>query len=520
MQIISQSLNILNQLNNNIFIFKNYLELLNTINGSSDIFNEFFNNNPDFSSELELLNSSLESINTIIKPISDQLKKQEIYKNINISTSQPYAQYQVDSEPRFDAKENESLNTKSYHELIEEHIQNTGKTISPIKRSEPFDMQVQCSCCGAPKEYIYKNNNKNQFFCKVCKSTFSIKSTYSNEIRCLCPHCRKKLFVHHERKDYDVLVCGNNNCPYYRDKQLKFENGEAEEFKTNTGHYKLRYTYRLFNIDFNKLQNETNFLPNSTIDLKNIRHSQYVLGLVLTYYVNYGLSSRKVSNIMYDIHQIKISHQTIRNYCNAAAPILEKLLNNYKYELSPNIVGDETYIKVKGKTNYVFFFSDAVTKIITSNRIFENRTALNAIKSIYNTLNKYEKLPNNLSITTDGNPIYNVAQIFFSINNMPFNLHQVIGVSNKDDVSKEFRPYKQITERLNRTYKENYYGTNGYGNNLCANSYMILWVSFFNFLRKHSALNYATPVKNDEIAEMVDMPSKWLKLIELGYTYA
>lgn len=49
---------------------------------------------------------------------------------------------------------------------------------------------------------------------------------------------------------------------------------------------------------------------------------------------------------------------------------------------------------------------------------------------------------------------------------------------------------------------------------------MILWVSFFNFLRKHSALNYTTPVKNNEIAEMVDMPSKWLKLIEMGYTYA
>lgn len=200
--------------------------------------------------------------------------------------------------------------------------------------------------------------------------------------------------------------------------------------------------------------------------------------------------------------------------------MLEKLLNNYKYELTPNIVGDETYIKVKGKTNYVFFFSDAETKIITSNRIFENRTAINAIKSINNTLNKYDKLPDNLSITTDGNPIYNVAQIFFSINKKPFDLHQVIGVSNKDEVSKEFRPYKQITERLNRTYKENYYGTNGYGNNICANTYMILWVSFFNFLRKYSALNYTTPVKNNEIAEMVDMPSKWLKLIEMGYTYA
>lgn len=317
MQIISQSLNILNQFSNNLFVFKNYLELLNTFNGSSDLFNEFFNNNPEFTSELELLNSSLESINNILKPISNELKKQEISKNISISTCQPYAQYQVDSEPIFTSNEDNKTCTKTFTELINEHIENTGKTIKPINRTNDLNIQVNCSCCGAPKEYLYKNNNKNQFLCKICKSTFSIKSTYSKEIKCLCPHCKKSLFVHHERKDYDVLVCGNNDCPFYRNNQFKFENGETEEFKTNTKQYKLRYTYRLFNIDFNKLQNETNFLPDSKINLKNIHHSQYVLGLILTYYVNYGLSSRKVSNIMYDIHQIKISHQTIRNYCNA-----------------------------------------------------------------------------------------------------------------------------------------------------------------------------------------------------------
>ena len=36
------------------------------------------------------------------------------------------------------------------HELIEEYIKNMGKTIKPIKKSEPLDIQVKYSYCGAP----------------------------------------------------------------------------------------------------------------------------------------------------------------------------------------------------------------------------------------------------------------------------------------------------------------------------------------------------------------------------------
>ena len=41
---------------------------------------------------------------------------------------------------------------------------------------------------------------------------------------------------------------------------------------------------------------------------------------------------------------------------------------------------------------------------------------------------------------------------------------QVIGLTNDDEVSKEFRPYKQMIERLNRTYKASYRTTNGFDN--------------------------------------------------------
>ncbi|MBO1695116.1 DDE-type integrase/transposase/recombinase, partial [Bacteroides uniformis] len=43
-----------------------------------------------------------------------------------------------------------------------------------------------------------------------------------------------------------------------------------------------------------------------------------------------------------------------------------------------------------------------------------------------------------------------------------FDITQVIGLTNNDAVSKEFRPYKQMIERLNRTFKSTYRVSCGY----------------------------------------------------------
>ena len=105
------------------------------------------------------------------------------------------------------------------------------------------------------------------------------------------------------------------------------------------------------------------------------------------------------------------------------------------------------------------------------------------------------------------------------MNDIKFNLQQVVGVSNKDEISVKYRPYKQIEERLNRTYKQNYYGTNGYQTLTSANVYMILYVTFFNFLRRHSSLDFKTPVELDELKEIPLMPDKWIKLINMSKSY-
>ena len=203
-----------------------------------------------------------------------------------------------------------------------------------------------------------------------------------------------------------------------------------------------------------------------------------------------------------------------------AASYTQNILDNYKYELSNEIAADETYVKIRGKTHYVFFFSDVLTKTILAYRIFSNRDTLNALKSTYMAISKYEKIPDDFTMITDGNPIYNAAQLFLSMNGINYTLHQVIGVTNRDIESKTWRPHKQTEERLNRTFKQNYYGTNGYDNIKTANIFMILFSTFFNFLRQHSSLGYKPPVKLDIFDDDDLMPVKWLKLINLSIQYA
>ena len=57
-----------------------------------------------------------------------------------------------------------------------------------------------------------------------------------------------------------------------------------------------------------------------------------------------------------------------------------------------------------------------------------------------------------------------------------FHITQVIGLINEDEASKQWCPYKQMIERLIRTYKLSYRPTNGFDNIDGVNYDFSLWV--------------------------------------------
>jgi len=444
-------------------------------------------------------------------------------KNINLKdkiktppVNQIYAQMQIDSFPKL-----ETIELLDYKKLLAEHLHQNGKELKPVRRHKNSKNKVPntitCPYCGAPHIYLYDNNGgEGQFLCKVCSKTFNYKIIYSKAIKRKCPFCDHTLVKIKERKEFDIYKCKNDDCSYYKVNLSLMTKDDKKRFEKAPFLFKVRYIYREFKYDFKPLSNdnlETN-LP--VVDISKIHCSSHTLGLILTYHINYGLSSRRTAAIMMDIHQLKISHQTVLNYADAVSSLIKPFVDDYPYELSNSYCGDETYLKVKGKWQYLFFFFDSVKKIILSYRLSPQRDTLSAIKALNDVLLKIKTLPDDLAFIVDGNPIYLLAQHYFAQHGIHFDIHRVIGLTNEDPISTEYRPLKEIIERLNRTFKRSYKTTTGFKSSAGSIAFINLFVAYFNFLRPHSALEKKVPVLIPELDAQPHMPARWGKLIELA----
>lgn len=134
--------------------------------------------------------------------------------------------------------------------------------------------------------------------------------------------------------------------------------------------------------------------------------------LILTYHINYELSTLKTAALMHDIHQLKITHQTVLNNANSVALLTKPFIDNYPYELSNSFCGDETYIRVKGKRHYLFFFFDTTKRIILSYQASPNRDTPSAISAVGDVNSKLKEVPEDLTFVVDGNPIYLCPTLF------------------------------------------------------------------------------------------------------------
>jgi transposase-like protein len=237
----------------------------------------------------------------------------------------------------------------------------------------------------------------------------------------------------------------------------------------------------------------------------------------MTYLVNLGLSTRATARALWEIHGVRISHVTVSKYAKTAAALVQPFVDNYNYKPTTYLAADETYIKVKGIKHYVWFVMDALKKSILGYRVSSSRDVGPCILAMRMAFAKFKEFPGMaLRFAADGYTAYKLAQQQFMLNDMDFDLIQVIGLTNDDPVSSEYRWLKQIIERLNRTFKFSYQVTNGYGSGEGSDTHVALFVAYYNFLRPHS-YSYWEPLNSiPELAGIPTMPAKWQKLIELS----
>ena len=80
------------------------------------------------------------------------------------------------------------------------------------------------------------------------------------------------------------------------------------------------------------------------------------LALSLTFHISLGLSARQTAFVLRNVFSIPVSYQTVLNYAEASSYYCHQFNLAHKGAVDDAQAGDETYIKVKGKHHYTFFF--------------------------------------------------------------------------------------------------------------------------------------------------------------------
>lgn len=432
------------------------------------------------------------------------------------SHSPKYQKFKVDALPKVKIIQHEW----HWQLLLPYFEQRYNVKIKPVSRRKECDIPENCSCpsCGAPQPYLYRNNGKaGQLKCKVCDTNFSPdENRFAKSYTLRCPHCGRTLTAKKERKHFILHKCVNPKCPYYLHNLKKVDKADLnEDYGKNK--YKLHYIYREFTMDFFSM--DLNTLPKNASSLKFNKHNAHVMSLCLTMHINLGLSLRKTSQALKDLYNISISHQQIANYCKTAAVCIKPFVDQYPYEKNEVFTADETYIKVRGVKTYVWLIMNAATRSILGYHVSDNRGVGPCILAMRMAFQGLTKLPKNFKFIADGYSAYPLAAMEFAKKfgeDFTFSVTKVIGLTNDDAVSTEHRPFKQMIERLNRTYKASYRHTNGFDNIDGANYNLALWVAYYNFLRPHKHAGYKVLNKVELLHGADNMPGKWQILIFLG----
>ena len=354
----------------------------------------------------------------------------------------------------------------------------------------------------------HSRHSKNQKKCKCCLTHFNIKKHKPhNHNAFYCPYCSKTLSLKVKRVSFDVFVCKNKLCPYRLDK-----------IKSSFHHRdKISYTYRHINL---QIHDVFNIIHNSKISSSfsfNFRKfNMDIFSKAITLKVNLKLSNRDTAIAMNDLFGIHISHSQISNYCLHAACFASLFNSSAPFVPSSSLVADETYIKVNGKKHYVWIIYDRIKETILSYHISDKRDSCACITAIVKAVKKFPSLPKSLKFASDAFTSYPLALQYVSKEfGIIFKHTFVKGFHAQDNENFDARIAKQQIERLNRTFKESYRVTTGYGSLKGAIASFELWMLYYNYLRikKNNTINSLEFIKRKVNVSKLLMPAKWTMII-------
>ena len=447
-----------------------------------------------------------------------------------------YRQFPVDPNPPRTAPPppKPAVPTPDWRRLRADYEAKHGKPLKPVRRrsaarlsSPKSDSHVpaghRCEHCGAPSEYLSFNDGKlrSQLRCKVCKGLSPVQRRLRRGERAKywCPHCGLALFRWKVKTDVTLYKCGNDHCPAYLRARAKLNRAEKKLQRQRPSQFSLHYIYREYHFRRDQLH-----LPSpapSRVDISRIHSPDNVLGLVLTFHISGGLSSRQTAWFLREIFQIPISYQTVLNYCQAAAVHFHRFNLACKGPSDALCAADEVFITIGPERAYTFFSIGAESHKITSYHVAPARDTHNAIIAIAEVA-RTAPGGRTTHLVFDGLGAYPAGVHFLNAqrtkDRLPpaFTFNQVFGLENLDDQSSHWRPFKQLIERLNRTYRFHTRAACGFDSDNGALTLTVLFTTYYNFLRPHTSLYGDTPVHLDELDGIPTLQARWCKLLDMA----
>jgi transposase-like protein len=135
-------------------------------------------------------------------------------------------------------------------------------------------------------------------------------------------------------------------------------------------------------------------------DFKRMRYPVFLIITALTMFYIGNNSFRKIAFMLRLLHNIKVSHTTISNWCKRFAP----LFHNIALELIPALDfnsdewhADETVVKICGIKHYIWFIIDSETRFILGFHLSPRRNSPQA----FSLLNSVKHMGTPGSIVSD-----------------------------------------------------------------------------------------------------------------------
>jgi hypothetical protein len=166
---------------------------------------------------------------------------------------------------------------------------------------------------------------------------------------------------------------------------------------------------------------------------------------------------------------------------------------------------------------YTWFNIEAKTKAICGFNLSGTRGTGPCLALQYNTYGAPEDDPGmQFKYVADGLPSYDSAIMTYNqdLEKDKILRYKVVGLENLNKESKDYRPFKQMIERLNRTYKFHTRPRAGFKTFEGAVCLTVLFVAFYNFMRDHSSLKGKVPVPLECLQGIELYPRMWSTLLQ------